>query len=220
MSLGLTFVSQALYAVTCGLVITCCYYGAGQLSADLLPETQMMGTKVSKHEFSSLSLISPVSFRGAGKEERRCGLLPTRVYKAPTNADKLQIQLFFIAEFFYASCTVPIKASICVCLLRIADTRRRFVWTLWAVIGATVSASIIFIVAIANLCHPITTLWGETTDGSCDSGLNSSVSFYFSAVSIVTDWTLAILPGILLWNVQMKRRAKASVAMILSLAAL
>lgn len=138
-----------------------------------------------------------------------------------TNAEHPQPpQLFWIAEFFYAGCTVPIKASICVCLLRIADTRRRFVYTLWAVIGATISASIIFIVAIANLCHPITTLWGETTYGSCNNELNSSVSFYFSAVSIVTDWTLAILPGILLWNVQMKRRAKASVAMILSLAAL
>lgn len=115
---------------------------------------------------------------------------------------------------------MPIKASICVCLLRIADTRRRFVWTLWAVIGATASASVIFIVTIANLCHPITKLWGETTEGTCHTELNSSVSFYFSAISIVTDWTLAILPGILLWNVQMKRRAKASVAVILSLAAL
>lgn len=140
--------------------------------------------------------------------------------KDEPNADQAQPKLFFIAEFFYAGCTVPIKASICVCLLRIADKRRRFSYSLYAVIGATVSASIIFIVAIANLCHPITTLWGETTYGTCDNELNSSVSFYFSAVSIVTDWTLAILPAILLWNVQMKKRNKASVALILGLAAL
>lgn len=84
----------------------------------------------------------------------------------------------------------------------------------------TITASIIFIVAIANICHPITTLWGETTHGTCNLILNSSVSFFFSAVSIVTDWTLAILPGALLWKVQMKGRVKFSVGLILSLAAL
>lgn len=44
----LTIESQVLYAVTCGLVITCCFYGAGQLSEALSTETAMIGTKVSK----------------------------------------------------------------------------------------------------------------------------------------------------------------------------
>lgn len=128
-------------------------------------------------------------------------------------------KLFYIAEYFYASCTLPIKGSICVCLLRIADTRRRFVWSLWIIIGATVIAPIIFIIAIANICHPITALWGET-EGVCTSSLNSDASYFFSAVSIFTDWAIALLPAVLLWNVQMKWRVKGSVAVILSLAAL
>ncbi|KAK7734024.1 hypothetical protein SLS53_008019 [Cytospora paraplurivora] len=127
-------------------------------------------------------------------------------------------KLFFIAEFFYAACTLPIKMSICVLLLRIADTRRRFVWSLWTIISATVIAPIIFILSIANICHPITALWGETT-GECNTTLDSDASFFFSAVSIFTDWALAILPAVLLWNVQMKRRVKGSVAVILGLAA-
>ncbi|ORY60841.1 uncharacterized protein BCR38DRAFT_308873, partial [Pseudomassariella vexata] len=128
-------------------------------------------------------------------------------------------KLFFIAEFFYASCTVPIKSSICVTLLRIADPRRRFVWTIWSIIIATTATSVIFIVAIANICHPITTLWGETTTGTCNPIINSTVSFLFSAVSILTDWSLAILPAVLLWNIQMKPKVKISVAVILGLAA-
>ncbi|ROW04855.1 hypothetical protein VMCG_04725 [Cytospora schulzeri] len=127
--------------------------------------------------------------------------------------------LFFIAEFFYAACTAPIKGSICVCLLRIADARRRFVWSLWAIIAATTIAPVIFIFVVANICHPITDLWGETTEGSCNMSLNSSVSYFFSAVSIFTDWAMAILPGVLLWNVQLKRRVKGSVTLILGLAA-
>ncbi|RYP06129.1 hypothetical protein DL764_003351 [Monosporascus ibericus] len=127
-------------------------------------------------------------------------------------------KLFFIAEFFYASSTVPIKCSICATLLRIADARRRFVWTLWGLMVLVAVAAVIFIVTIANICHPISTLWGEAT-GTCNPTLNSSVSFFFSAVAIVTDWALAILPGALLWNVQMKGRVKVSVALILGLAA-
>jgi tetrahydromethanopterin S-methyltransferase subunit C len=85
---------------------------------------------------------------------------------------------------------------------------------------ATGLSALIFIIGIANICHPITTLWGETTNGSCDLKLNSDVSFFFSAIEIATDWSLAILPGVLLWNVQMKSRVKMSVAIILGLAAL
>jgi hypothetical protein len=75
-------------------------------------------------------------------------------------------------------------------------------------------------VGVANICHPITTLWGETTTGSCNLKLNSNVSFFFSAIEIATDWSLAILPGALLWNIQMRSNVKLSVAVILGLAAL
>ncbi|KAK8112771.1 hypothetical protein PG984_013297 [Apiospora sp. TS-2023a] len=128
-------------------------------------------------------------------------------------------KLFFIAEFFYASCTVLIKCSISMTLLRIADARRRFVWTLWAVMGLTAIAAVIFILIIANICHPITMLWGATTEGTCSPSLNSTVSFFFSGVSIVTDLVLAILPGILLWNLRLKKTVKLSVMVILGLAA-
>lgn len=85
---------------------------------------------------------------------------------------------------------------------------------------ATTISAVIFIIGVANICHPITTLWGETTTGSCNLVLNSDVSFFFSAVEIATDWSLAIVPAILLWNVQMKPKVKFSVAVILGLAAL
>lgn len=129
-------------------------------------------------------------------------------------------KLFFIAEFFYASAAAFIKCSIAITLLRIADSRRAFTWTIWAVMAATGISAIVFIAGIANICHPITTLWGETTTGSCNLKLNSDVSFFFSAIEIVTDFSLAILPAVLLWNIQMKAKVKISVAVILGLGAL
>lgn len=64
---------------------------------------------------------------------------------------------------------------------------------------------------------PIETLWGEA-QGTCNLQLNSNVSFFFSAIEILTDWSLALLPAVLLWNVQMNGRVKTSVAIILALA--
>ncbi|KAG4030820.1 hypothetical protein MFRU_011g02720 [Monilinia fructicola] len=127
-------------------------------------------------------------------------------------------KLFFIAEFFYASGAVAIKCSIAVTLLRIADTRRRYVYTVWGIMIMTAISALIFMIGIANICHPINTLWGEA-NGTCNLKLNSDVSLFFSAIEIVTDWALAILPAVLLRNIQMKSRVKVSVACILGLAA-
>ncbi|KAF7861690.1 uncharacterized protein EAF02_010644 [Botrytis sinoallii] len=127
-------------------------------------------------------------------------------------------KLFFIAEFFYATGAVAIKCSIAVTLLRIADTRRRYVYTVWGIMIMTAISALIFMIGIANICHPINTLWGES-NGVCNLQLNSDVSLFFSAVEIATDWALAILPAVLLRNIQMKSRVKVSVACILGLAA-
>ncbi|KAK7959593.1 uncharacterized protein PG986_004447 [Apiospora aurea] len=155
------------------------------------------------------SLVIVCCFYGAGQ------------YSNALTAGDIQIgtKIFFIAEFFYAACTVLIKCSISVTLLRIADARRRFVWTLWTVMGLTAIAAVVFILVIANICHPITMLWGETTEGSCNPSLNSTVSFSFSATSIVTDLVLGILPGVLLWKIRMKKTVKLSVMVILGMAA-
>lgn len=112
-----------------------------------------------------------------------------------------------------------IKISVAVALLRIAATRPPFKWALWALIGATMIAALVFCVGIANICkyhntqcagitadiqsgHPINTLWGES-EGTCNLELNTNVSLFFSAIEILTDFSLSILPAILLWNVQM-----------------
>ncbi|KAG9240188.1 hypothetical protein BJ878DRAFT_527641 [Calycina marina] len=129
------------------------------------------------------------------------------------------IKYFFIAEFFYASSAVAIKYSIAITLLRIATARRSFTYIIWLLIFISIAAAIVFIAGIANICYPITTLWGETPNGSCNLELNSNVSFFFSAVEILTAWSLAILPAVLLWNIQMKTSIKASVATILGMAA-
>lgn len=57
-------------------------------------------------------------------------------------------------------------------------------------------------------------------DGECNLTLDTDVSIFFSAIEILTDATLAILPAFILWNIQMKPRLKIIVALILAMATL
>ncbi|KAF2028483.1 hypothetical protein EK21DRAFT_90611 [Setomelanomma holmii] len=126
------------------------------------------------------------------------------------------VKLFYVAEYFYAVSTMFIKFSVAVALLRIAAGRKPFQWALWILIGLISIAALVFCVGIANICHPINTLWGESK-GTCNLQLNTNVSLFFSAIEILSDFSLSILPAILLWNVQMKGKVKASVAVMLAL---
>ncbi|CAN9103692.1 unnamed protein product [Alternaria sp. RS040] len=110
-----------------------------------------------------------------------------------------------------------VKISVAVALLRIAANRQFFTWALRALIGATIVAALVFCIGIANICHPINTLWGES-NGTCNLQLNTNVSLFYSAIEIAADFSLSIMPAILLWNVQMKGAVKASVAVMLALA--
>lgn len=40
-------------------------------------------------------------------------------------------------------------------------------------------------------------------NGKCNLELNTDVSLFFSAIEILTDFSLSLLPAVLLWNVQM-----------------
>jgi hypothetical protein len=80
-------------------------------------------------------------------------------------------------------------------------------------------SALLFILGLPHICHPIGALWGEVP-GKCNASLNSSLSYFLSVVSIVTDWALAGLPIFMLWNLQLKRRIKIYAAFILSLGAL
>ncbi|KPA35828.1 cation-transporting atpase 4 protein [Fusarium langsethiae] len=72
---------------------------------------------------------------------------------------------------------------------------------------------------IVASCSPPSAFWDSST-GTCNALINTTAAYFISACSILTDFALAILPGFMLWKVQMRRSAKVSVAIILSFAAL
>lgn len=128
-------------------------------------------------------------------------------------------QYYYPAELIYVASSVPIRCSICVALIRISGIWRGCVWTLHAIMSLTVVNFVVFTVALLNVCKPISAMWDHGA-GTCNQHLNVAVSYFFSAVAILTDWTIAVLPIFLVWNIKMKLCKRILVVCILALAAL
>jgi hypothetical protein len=119
-------------------------------------------------------------------------------------------------QLFYVASTVPIKSAICVALLRITNIRTHRI-ILYSIIVLSLIAAITTDVAVLAQCRPIAATWNPALGKCAPSSVITGVSYFISASAIVTDWACAILPVFILWDVQMKLRIKASVAVVLAL---
>lgn len=61
--------------------------------------------------------------------------------------------------------------------------------------------------------------WDKTIAGGKCSSLSAimALSYCFSAMNIITDWSCAIMPVFILWKIQMPPRLKVSVSLVLGM---
>lgn len=117
---------------------------------------------------------------------------------------------------------MAIKASIAVMLLRLTIERIHHV-IIWATFAVTELYSFYFFFLFVFQCKPSSYFWTRWTgsDGSCiDTNIVVRSTYGYSAVQCLTDWIFAILPFFLVWKLQMTKRSKISVALILSMGAI
>lgn len=122
-------------------------------------------------------------------------------------------------QVFFLSGLVFIKVSICLTLLRIAVIK----WhrtTLWVLIVITVVSTIFVDFYILLQCRPIAATWGEVPGTCLSSTITVSITFIISAFNLVTDITTALLPFLMLKDVQMTKQQKTAIISILSLGVL
>jgi len=119
---------------------------------------------------------------------------------------------------------MAIKASIGIMLMRLTVMRtQRYI--LYANIALTQIYSFFFFFIFLFQCYPSSYFWERVGNpyakGACMDPQVVVATFYgYSAIACITDWTFSILPVFLVWNLQMGRREKASVVLILATGAL
>lgn len=132
--------------------------------------------------------------------------------------------MWWTCEPLYVLANMTIKASIAIFLLRICvhKVHKIIIWTVTAI---TEVYSLFFFLLFVLQCRPTSLFWLRVTAdppaGSClDARVVSDAFYGYSAISCLTDWTFSILPIFLVWNLQMNKRVKTSVILILAAGAM
>lgn len=160
--------------------------------------------------FSTYSACSLSGVKyGTGRHTNN--ILPQDIPKA--------LYFWWLCELFYTVTTVFIRLSIAVFLLRICvKTTHKVI--IYATLAGVLAFSTFYFFLVLFQCSPVSFFWGqyEGMKGTCiNPAAVPDASIAHSVVSFTADWILGLLPIVLIWDIQMNRRTKISIAAILSL---
>jgi len=117
----------------------------------------------------------------------------------------------------YVIVVVLAKVSIALALLRLTVARVHAI-ILWVIIAFSIVIGLVFWFMLTLQCTPVSYFWERTGSGSCiKTDYLIDIAYLYSVVATVCDFTLALLPIVLVWNLQMTTKTKAALAGILSM---
>ncbi|KAH7370002.1 hypothetical protein BKA65DRAFT_10025 [Rhexocercosporidium sp. MPI-PUGE-AT-0058] len=129
----------------------------------------------------------------------------------------IAMRYFYWGEILYVITALLMRLSIGFFILRIM-TQRGFIWTIRITMGLITLASVMHLFYTIFQCKPIKYFWLQFSGlpGRClPAPQVQAISIAYSAASAVADLTFGILPLCILWNLQMNRRAKFIVGVLL-----
>ena len=111
--------------------------------------------------------------------------------QAPGNEryQTLGLMYFFLFEVFYCAAILPIKLSISLMLIRIAQNRKGYIYSQWAMMALFFVANSGAMFYIIFQCTPVSYAWNTDHEGSClPAAWLADVYYACTAVNILTDW--------------------------------
>jgi hypothetical protein len=111
------------------------------------------------------------------------------------------------------------KISIGLFLLRVT-VRKIHKWVIYTALGLTVLIGLLFFFITLLQCWPISFFWNKKIEnGQCvDVNIIIALTFLYSAVSVISDFTFATLPVFLIWGLNMSVRTRVLLIPILGMA--
>lgn len=125
-------------------------------------------------------------------------------------------EFVFLFQLAEGTFTPLVKASIAVFLMRLAP-QRRYQYPLWFVIIATTVGCVVPGVTVVLLCRPVTAMWDSTTGTCGDYSIITKLSYTVSVLTVITDWTCAIIPCIIIRRLNIPKNQKLPLMLTLSL---
>ncbi|KAF2265739.1 hypothetical protein CC78DRAFT_598319 [Lojkania enalia] len=129
----------------------------------------------------------------------------------------MAMRYWWLCYISYCISMISVKVSIGLFLLRVTVSRVHR-WIIYIAMGATAVTGSVFFFATLLQCNPISYFWDKSQPGTC---LNMDViiglTFWYSAVSALCDFTFGLLPVFLVWRLNMDRRTKIALVPLLSM---
>ncbi|KAG9242572.1 hypothetical protein BJ878DRAFT_388800, partial [Calycina marina] len=140
----------------------------------------------------------------------------------PATEFPIAMKWWWACEPVYVLCSMALKLSIAFMLLRLTIVRTHRC-IIYAVTAVTQAYSVFYFFLFVFQCRPSSYFWTQYTggEGSCLPGdVVVSATYGYSAILCLGDWIFAILPVFMVWDLQMNRSTKISVASILAMGAI
>lgn len=128
---------------------------------------------------------------------------------------------WYFCEIFYIISTSLLKVAIGMFLLRVA-TNKIHVWIVRMIMILASVFGFAFFFVIVFQCYPISDWWSlDPHQKHCiKPDIVVGLTYGVSGLNVIADWTLGILPAFIVKDLQMSKRQKRLVAIILSFAAI
>ncbi|TDZ16460.1 hypothetical protein Cob_v010796 [Colletotrichum orbiculare MAFF 240422] len=121
---------------------------------------------------------------------------------------------------WYCLSMIASKISIGYFLLRIT-VRKTDIWIIYTVMMLTVCTGVVFFFVTLLQCIPVAYFWDKDLGGggNCISmDVIIALTYLYSACSVICDFTFAILPMVLIWNLKMDRKTKVALIPVMAMA--
>ncbi|KAH9906368.1 hypothetical protein F4778DRAFT_725582 [Xylariomycetidae sp. FL2044] len=110
------------------------------------------------------------------------------------------------------------KMSIAWFLLRVA-AQRLHRWIIWAALTITTVTCMTFFFVTIFQCHPVSYFWDTyTQEGTCiNSTVVIALGYIYSSCAVITDFTFALLPAWIIFQLKMKARTKLALVPLMAM---
>ncbi|KAF2129613.1 hypothetical protein P153DRAFT_376043 [Dothidotthia symphoricarpi CBS 119687] len=128
------------------------------------------------------------------------------------------MRYWWICYIGYCLSMIAAKISIGLFLLRVTVSKIHR-WIIFIAMGLSVLTGLTFFFVTLFQCSPISFFWNQNQPGSCvPTDVIIALTFLYSAVAIITDFTFAILPFFLIMGLNMSMNMKVMLIPILGMA--
>ncbi|KAK2061362.1 integral membrane protein [Colletotrichum caudatum] len=124
-------------------------------------------------------------------------------------------EYMFWSEVPYFASTIVTKISMAIMIMRLSTTKV-YAFIIWGSVTVLGAIMVVCMVVLLVSCDPIPALWNEKL-GHCRFNGWMMVSYVGSVFLAIVDWAYAITPFFLIKGLQMPKRRKISLQVVLGL---